>query len=238
MGFTYTAASLEAQVKQELGGDSLSSAQQGAVRNCIQEALIDVWHARPWSFRKRRMTVTLAPSTPSYELPSNFDSMSLTEIYRKDADDDEIHCMVAVPDAEFEKEYYGSASSAEPTMFRITQSTVSGTYVAILEGAPPTDDTYTYAGIEYFCAATEISFTSTTVVENTPNMPTEFHDLWHERAVALGAGVLGQTETGAVHDAQYEKKLTRAIKHRDDIFPKGPPRGLSDPYGDVNRLGL
>ncbi len=235
MGFTYTAASLEAQVLQELGGEGVSSKQQTAIRNALREGLIDIWQAGLWSWRKRRMTVTLTASTPYHELPSDYDAMSLSEIYRTDSDDD-AHFMVQAPDAVFERNYYG-ASSGEPAMFRITRSTVGGTYVSVLEGAPPPDDTYTYADVEYFCSATPVlSFTSGTVADTTPNMPTEFHDIWHQRALADAANVLGQTEKSAYHMALYDKKLEKAKSRRDTDTPKGPMRTPTIPYSDMGRL--
>lgn len=235
MAFTYTAASLEAQVLQELGGADPTAKQTTAIRNGIQEGLTDIWYADFWSWRKRRMDVSLTASTPYYDLPADYDSMSLTEIFRTDSDDSEPHFMVSAPDALFERLYF-TASSAEPRMFRITRRQVGSTYVDVLEGAPQADGSYTYSDVEYFCSAPEISFTSGTVSDTTPNMPTEFHDIWHAQALAAAAAVLGQRDVAADHYGLYERKLETARKHRDRTFPKGPPRGVTLPYNDLARL--
>ena len=229
--FTYTAASLYEQVVTECGGSGLSSAQRDAVRNGIREALIDVWHDSPWTWRIKRTTITLCPGTPYQELPDDWDGFALTEIYRTDTDDAESHFMALASDADFERLYF-SASSGEPQLFRVSNRLCGSTWAYVLEGAPKPDATYTYASVAYYSAAPYLTFSEST----PPNMPTEFHDLWHEKAAANAARVLGLEDLAASHDAQYHIKMDRARKRRDVSFPKGPPRGLRDPYKDWQSL--
>lgn len=231
MGFTYTASALYTQVVQELGGGGVSAAQTTAIQNRIQEGLIDLTGCYPWLWRKQRMDVEFTVSTPYYALPSDFDSMSLSVIYREDTDSVDAGCIVAVTDAEFERNYY-SASSGEPEVFRITQREVGATYVPVIEPAPPPDDTYTYPAVEYFCAAPTLSFSAATPI----NIPTEFMDIWHERALSDAAAVLGMEQKSAIHLDRFEKKLRNARGRRDSQYPKGPTRVVGDPYGDVGAL--
>lgn len=232
--FTWSAASLYDQVLQELGGGQVSASKQTAIKNRMQEGLIDIWHANNWTWRKKRMTVTVAASTPFHELPDDYDSMSLTEIYSIDSDNAD-HALVLVSDADFERAAYVPDTN-EPYCFRITQRiadpTSSSVYVPVLEVGPEPDQTYTYSPVEYYCSAPKVSWTAATAVA----MPTEFHDVWHERALSDAAIVLGQEQRSQFHRAEYERKLQMAIARRDTQFPKGPARGVNDPYGDVSNL--
>jgi len=62
------------------------------------------------------------------------------------------------------------------------------------------------------------------------------HDIWHQRALADAANVLGQTEKSAYHMALYDKKLEKAKSRRDTDTPKGPMRTPTIPYSDMGRL--
>lgn len=232
--FTWSAGSLYSQVLQELGGGQVSTSKQTAIKNRIQEGLIDIWHANNWTWRKQRMAVKVTASTPFYALPDDFDSMSLTQIYSIDSDDAD-HALALASDAEFERAVYVPDTN-EPYCFRITQRiedpTSSSVYVPVIEVAPPPDKTYTYDKVEYYASAPKVSWTAATAVA----MPTEFHDVWHERALSDAAAVLGQDSVQQLHRGEYERKLQMAMARRDTQFPKGPPRGVVDPYNDVSNL--
>jgi len=229
MGHTYTGGELYAQVLSEMGGAQVTGGQRTAIQNRIADALVDIWESRPWTWRQRRMDITVSPSTPYYELPSNYDGMTLSCIYRRDTDDGEEHVLRAATDLEFERALYDD-EDGEPRFFRIARRAVGATYKAVLEVAPTPDAAYAYAGVGYYTSAPAVSFTSGTATD----MPSEFHDLWHEAALSEAAVVLGLAERADVYRSRYLDKLKRASGQRDDDFPKGPPRSPRDPYGDLS----
>lgn len=234
-GFRWTAGSLYDQVIQELGGGGMTPQQGVAIKNRIREGATEIWHAFPWSWRRKRMNVTVTAGTPYFALPYDYDSMVNTRLFGVDSGTGEEHIVKAVADSEFD-EQIATQIQEEPKVFRITRrmadKTASSNYSMVLEVAPPPDQTYTYQNAQYHCSCPTIDFTSDTPLD----MPTEFHDIWHERAVADAADVMHQHETAAVHLSKYEKKLTNAKEHRDTNYPSGEPLGVVDVYHDVSRL--
>ncbi len=228
--FQYTAASLYAQILQELGGVGVSAAQAGAIRNRLQEGVIDITHAHPWSWRRRREDFTVTAASGYVTLPEDFDGFTVSRLFTVDSDDSE-RSIVAVPDQDFEQ-FVKTTATGEPKYFRLTQRACGSTNRAVMEVAPPLDASYTFSDIEYFAAAETLNFSAATPVQ----MPTQFHDVWHERALADAADVLGQETVSRVHMAKYHEKLQSAIPKRDEAFPQGPPPTVHDPYQDWMRL--
>jgi hypothetical protein len=234
-GFKWTAGSLYDQVIQELGGGGITAQQATAIKNRIREGVIEIWHAFPWTWRRKRFNPTFSASTPFYTLPADYDSMVNTRMFGVDSGDGREHSVKAVADSEFD-EQSATQLQEEPRMFRITRRmttpTASSDYSMVIEVAPPPDQSYAYQNVQYHCAAPTISFSAGTPVD----MPTAFHDIWHERAIADAADVLHQHETAAIHMKKYEGKLTSAKEHRDTNYPAGEPLGPVDFYKDTLRL--
>lgn len=231
--FTLGAKQVYTRTLQALGAAGVSSPKQTAVEQAVQSALSYIWTYQPWTWRRKRMDVQFTVSTPYYALPADFESLGISQLEREDSSDAEYRFIRAANDLAFWNEY-ACASSNEPRVFRVVYREVGSTYVPVMEPAPPPDDTYNYPDADYYCACPEVTFSDST--GTVPNMPAEFFDVWSLAAEWRGAKALGRHKLASLIRSDLDDMLASAAKRFDVTYPDGPPMGLDDPYGDLQRL--